>query len=123
MTSASKTNSLETLVKNPETLEIFTNIAHLLKRLLTGEYPNEALFVDFLNGLTILEKMETEKDLRSMEMIIVLRILNNLGYIGGGQKLDALIRSPFEKELVLEVSKSRREILNQINKALKETHL
>lgn len=123
VTSASKTNNFEALIKKTETLEIFSNIARLLKRLLAGEYPNEALFTDLLSGLTILEKIETKEDLRNMEIIIVLRILNNLGYIGGGQKLDTLIRSPFEKDLVLEVSKSRREILNQINKALKETHL
>ena len=131
VTSASKTNRLEQLVKKPETLEVVANITRLLKRLLTGEYPNETLFADLIDGLSILEKVEREEpirqlaggDLQSIEIIIVLRILNNLGYIGGSQKLDTFVKSPFEKELVLEVSKSRREILNQINKALKETHL
>lgn len=123
ITNASKTNKLENIIKNPETFKVFTNIARLLKRLLTGVEPNEALFIDLLNGLSILEKIDKKDDFRNMEAIIVLRILNNLGYIGGGLKLDNLIKSPFEKELVLEVSKSRKEILNQINKALKETHL
>lgn len=121
--SASKTNKLELLIKRKETFEIFSNIAHLLKRLLAGEYPNTELFIDLINGLSILEKTHTGEDLHSIEAIIVLRILNNLGYISGGIKLDTLIKSPFEKELVLEVSKSRVEILNHINKALKETHL
>src|SRR5579864_2329226 len=41
VTSASKTNSLEEITKNPETFEIFSNIANLLKRLLAGVEPNE----------------------------------------------------------------------------------
>jgi DNA repair protein RecO (recombination protein O) len=121
--SASKTNQLEQIVKNKATFEVFDNVSRLLKRLLMGEDPNTPLFSDLINGLSILEKSETEEDLRNIEVILVLRILNNLGYIRGGLKLDALVKSPFEKELVLEVSKSRREILSQINKALKETQL
>lgn len=123
VTNASKTNKLENIIRNPATFEVFANIARLLERLLAGIESNEALFIDLLNGLSVLEKIEKEEDLRNIEAIIVLRILNNLGYIGGSVKLNSLIKSPFEKELVLEVSKSRKEILNQINKALKETHL
>jgi len=121
--SASKTNLLEQIIKNKANFEVFDNISRLLRRLLMGEDPNLSLFSDLINGLTILEKSETAEDLRNIEVILVLRILNNLGYIRGGLGLDSLVKSPFEKELVLEVSKSRREILSQINKALKETQL
>lgn len=122
VTSASKTNMLENLSKNSGTFEVFSNIANLLKRLLAGIEPNEALFVDLINGLSVLEKANT-KELRNIEAIIVLRILNNLGYIGENQILQNLIKSPFEENLVFEISKSRPEVLHQINKALKETHL
>src|SRR3989338_3781658 len=44
ITSASKTNTLEQIIKRPETFEIFANIARLLKRLLPGVEPNEVLF-------------------------------------------------------------------------------
>lgn len=123
ITSASKTNRLETIIKNKAAFEVFDNVSRLLKRLLMGEDPNIPLFSDLINGLSILEKSVSEEDLRNIEVILVLRILNNLGYIRGGLELDTLVKSPFEKELVLEASKSRREILSQINKALKETHL
>jgi len=76
-----------------------------------------------LNGFTILEKAETSEELRNIETIIVLRILNNLGYIGAGDAVDTLIQSPFEENLVFEASKERTKILKAINKALKETHL
>lgn len=122
ITSASKTNLLEELVKNSGTLAVFCNIAHLLKRLLAGIEPNQALFADLLKGLFVLERTE-DKNLQNIEVILVLRILNNLGYIGEEAVLQNLIKSPFEENLIYEVSKSKREALNQINKALKETHL
>lgn len=121
--SASKTNKLEQLSRNSQTLKIFFNITNLLKRLLTGVEKNELLFSDLVNGLSILEKGETSEDLQNIEIIIVLRILNNLGYIGGDEILQNLIRSPFEENLIFEATKKRRRILSQINKALKETHL
>ncbi|MEK7081150.1 MAG: DNA repair protein RecO [Patescibacteria group bacterium] len=123
VTSASKTNALGQLSKNSEIFEIFSNIANLLKRLLAGVEPNEALFIDLISGLSILEKIETKEDLRNTEAIIVLRILNNLGYIGGNEMLQNLVKSPFEPNLIFKVSQSRTQVLHQINKALKETHL
>lgn len=123
VTNASKTNQLEQLVKNIEILKVFANIARLLRRLLAGVEPNEALFVDLIHGLSVLEKIKEKDDLRNIEIIIVLRILNNLGYIGENEILNNLIKSPFEKDLVFEVSKDRTKVLHQINKALKETHL
>ncbi len=122
ITSASKTNKLENL-SDPKILEVFSSISRLLKRLLAGEDPNRDLFLDLLNGLSVLEKAETKEELRNIEAIIVLRILNNLGYIGGDETLKDFIKSPFEEELMYKVSENRTKILSQINKALKETHL
>lgn len=123
VTNALKTNKLEQIAKQLHTFEVFINIARLLKRLLAGIEPNEALFTDLLNGLSILEKTQTKEDLRNIEAIIVLRILNNLGYIGEDEILANLIKSPFEENLVFEISKDRTKVLHKINKALKETHL
>jgi recombinational DNA repair protein (RecF pathway) len=119
ITTASKTNMLENITKMPENLKVFANIARLLKRLLAGVEPNEALFADLLNGLAILEKAQKEEDLRNIEVIIVLRILNNLGYIGENEILQNIIKSPFEENLVFEIAKDRTKVLHQINKALK----
>src|SRR6185503_7783754 len=123
VTSAGKTNELEKITKQPENLKIFSNIARLLRRLLAGVEPNGALFADLLSGLFILEKAQTLEALRNIEVIIVLRILSNLGYIGENAILENLIKSPFEESMIFEISKSRNQVLNQINKALKETHL
>lgn len=123
VTSASKTNKLEGLIKNSGVFEVFFNIANLLKRLLAGVEKNEALFADLIKGLAVLEKTKEKKDLRNLEAVLVLRILHNLGYIGGDEVSQDLVRSPFEEDLIFEISKKRNEVLYQINKALKETHL
>ncbi|MBP9748319.1 MAG: hypothetical protein KBD17_01720, partial [Candidatus Pacebacteria bacterium] len=81
------------------------------------------LFTDVMSGLLVLEKSKDEQELRNIEMIIVLRILNNLGYIGGGEDMQKLVRSPLEAGLVYEISEQRSKVLSLINKTLKETHL
>jgi len=123
ITSASKTNALEGIGKRSEAFRVFGNIARLLRRLLAGMEPNAALFDDLLSGLTILEKVKNVPEARNVEAVLVLRILNNLGYIGENAALNDFIRSPFGEELVFEAAKSKNHILRQVNKALKETHL
>lgn len=123
VTSASKTNKLDQICKTPKTFKVFVNISRLLRRLLAGVEPNETLFVDVVNGLSILEKIEREEDLFNIEAVIVLRIINNLGYIGESEVIENFIKSPFEEGIIFEVAKNRKHILSEINKALKETHL
>ena len=123
VTSASKTGKLGGISKNPGTFAVVSNIANLLKRLLAGVEKNEALFADLMNGLTVLEKWKIAEELGSLEIIIVLRILNNLGYIGQNERLRNLVKTPFEENMIFEISESRREALREINKALKESHL
>jgi DNA repair protein RecO len=123
ITSAQKTNALEEISKNPATLRGFYNIARLLKRLLAGVEPNKALFQDLVAGLSVLERAEERGELENIEAVIVLRILDNLGYIGGEKVLENITKSPFEENLVYEAGRQRKEVLKEINKALKETHL
>ncbi len=123
LTSAEKTNLLENISKNPEVFRTVSNISSLLRRLLQGEDANETLFNDLIRGFSILEKSKTEEELRNIEIIIVLRMLHNLGYIGGNEAISNLVQSPFEENLVFEISKSKAKVLSHINKALRETHL
>lgn len=123
ITSASKTNSLENLTKDSGKFEVLFNVSNLLKRLLAGEDANKALFLDVLDGLVILENSKDVGELANIEVVLVLRILDNLGYIGGNKSLEYLVKSPFEKELVFEISKNRKNVLNEINRALRETQL
>lgn len=123
ITSASKTNALESLTKDSGKFEVLFNVSNLLKRLLAGEDANRTLFLDVLDGLFILENSKDVGELANIEVVLVLRILDNLGYIGGNKSLEYLVKSPFEKELVFEISKNRKNVLSEINRALRETQL
>lgn len=123
ITSASKTNKLENILKSSFNVSIFANIGRLMKRLLAGEYPNPILFADLLNGLHFLEKSKNIDESQNIEMIIVLRVLNNLGYIGENEILKNITKSPYEDGLIFEANSRRAKILFEINKAIQETHL
>ena len=123
LTSASKTCKLDELSKNTISFEIFANVARLLKRMLPGELPNAYLFNDLLDGLVFLEKSKIQSEAENIEVIIVLRILNNLGYIGNNEMLKNITKSPYEDDLIFEANRSRTKILLEINKAIHETHL
>lgn len=123
ITSASKTNLLESLSKNSDTLSIFSNLSRMIRRLLAGEEANEILFVDLMQGLKILETAKEKEELKNIEAVIVLRILHNLGYIGKSKAIESVLNSPLEIEIISSISTQRRNILYEINRALKETHL
>ena len=128
VTSASKTNELETITKTTSGLKTVANVSKLLKRLLQGEEQNEALFQDVLAGLRVLENklltvgISTE-EIQNTEMVLVLRILHHLGYLGDEGKMSEFITSPFAEELLPYVATNRRAILAEINKALNETQM
>lgn len=121
ITSASKTNELENISINSLKLEVLAKVSKLLRRLLAGEEANTELFEDLVKGLKILESSKDE-EIRNVEVILVLRTLHRLGYIGGNN-VGGLLESPLGDELIYEVAKSRKDILSEINKALRETHL
>jgi len=123
LTSASKTNKFESLVKDMDKFAVYSNVLHLLKRLLTGEEVNKELFTNLLDGLNILENSNSKDELRNIEIILVLRILDSLGYIGGHEIFENLVKSPFEKELIFEVAKNRTKVISEINRALRDTQL
>lgn len=121
ITSTSKKKGLEKM-QLPGAFEIFAKISKLLKRLLAGEEPNKELFQEVVQGLVMLGNAQSREELEGIEVIIVLRILFRLGYVGN-EKFENFILSPLGKSLILEVRESRAVILHEINKALKATHL
>lgn len=123
ITTASKTNELELINKDFFKLKILANLSRLLIRLLPEQEKNENLFKGILDGLFILEKNINQKELQNIEIVIVLRMLHNLGYINGEEIFSELIKSPFENELIDKISKNKGAVLNEINKALRETQL
>jgi DNA repair protein RecO len=111
--------------KNTSHQEFFARIALLLRRLLHGEEPHPELFdvLDsarhFLTGST-----PVDEHLRTLESVIVLRILNSLGYIGKSADLTKFLETEEISSELLEKASAQRTVMNQhINRALKESQL
>ncbi len=121
ITNAIKTNELELLNKDFYKLKIVANISKLLLRLLPGIEPNPTLFKEVLDGFFLLEGNNSKEELKNIEIVLVLRILSNLGYIG--ENFEDLTRSPFENELLATLSLNKVKIIKEINKALRESQL
>jgi len=106
-------------------VELKARIAVLLRRLLHGEEPNQALFECIRGGETSpIWGGLASPDLQSLESLVVLRMLHSLGYVGSAQTLEKYLQSTdITPELLSEAATNRILINQHINKALRESHL
>ena len=117
--------TLRFLMDNMEKQKVFTNIVSLIKRLFTGEEQQEILFDDVVSGFVFLKNEEFSKeDLRHFEIIMVLKILDHLGYWGRKEEFGKFLhKRVWDKKFLNEMSSLKPQALKDINRALKETHL
>lgn len=111
---------------NFEAQTLVARIASLLERLLHGEQPNPELFDCIYSCQLFIEENPrlNDESLQTLESLIVVRILNRLGYIGDAAGLNDRIQSTELAIELLDNLKSSRAMINKhINKALKESQL
>jgi len=103
-------------------LTILYNITALLKRLLQGEEQNKYLFDTVISFLIYLDESHLdEEELKALEYLTVLRILYSLGYVKKrGEMFDS---NNFHKEDLNKVLTDKSAVLEEINNALRESHL
>ncbi len=123
ITTASKVGEFDKIYKDFNKLKVIANISKLLIRLLAGEEKNEKLFEEVLNGFSLIEYNQDSNNLKNIEIILVLRILNNLGYITEDKTFEDLVVSPFGLELLPQILENKSKVINEINKALRESQL
>ncbi|MCX6718757.1 MAG: hypothetical protein NTZ38_00010, partial [Candidatus Taylorbacteria bacterium] len=107
--------------------ELIARIASLLRRFLHGEEAHPELFEcvracgHFLAGN---EGDLPSEQMETLESLIVIRILHNLGYVGDVSGLNGEVSSNEISVSLLDGLKTHRVAMNRhINKALKESHL
>jgi len=112
-----------------ELREIVPRMALLLRRLLHGEEAHPELFDHIQGSLVFIESCEdgaelSDEQVRTLESLIVFRIVHLLGYVGNDKEVDAQILSaPLSLELITTAVGQRVAMNMHINKALKESHL
>ena len=122
---AIKEKNLYDTLKGQGKFELLTKVFSLLNRLVRGEEKNEELFNHLFFACEFLETEELDRDSsRNCEYILVMRILQSLGYLGDSKNFKEFVDSSvWTKELVSKMGSVGRGAVSQINKALKETQL
>jgi len=124
VTSASTISSFPYARSDRQSLLLIARISKLLERLCDGEEAHENIFNDFIQALYLLDDTNTSVETRTaLELHLVLRIMNTLGYIGESGALAQYLESDFSTIETGNLLKERQSIIAHINKALNESHL
>jgi len=109
-----------------EIIGAISRIFRLIERLVTGESGDQKLFsmvhsgINYLKGLKDFDK----ENILDIEVVIVLRILNRLGYIGSSEQINFYtLNDSWEGELIEKMKNERREALKVINAGIRESQL
>ena len=122
--SAHPIDSFSTLWRHPSKRQIIAEHAHLIRRLIQGEERHELLFDDILAGLRFLSHIENEVELRSGELILVVRMLARLGYWSGEAAFAPLLApNGWTPESLRLAKEFRTPLLLEVNQALHLSHL
>jgi recombinational DNA repair protein (RecF pathway) len=101
------------------------HIMPLLRRLMPGERPDEALFIDLKNFLEFLAVTELSPvEIKDAESLMVLRLLAHLGYLKAEKSLQPFVEfSDWQREQLAELAKVRALVIRTINLSFEHTHL
>jgi DNA repair protein RecO len=112
--------------KDKNKLQSSTRILLFLKRMLFDENSQLDIFETVTDGLYF---METESDLdredvSSVEALIILRVLRNLGYIKDNHNFKNLLsNNDYNKNTLLVTKNSKPLIIKEINQSIRASHL
>lgn len=115
----------ENFLRDSNKIYIIKNIFSILLRLIHGEERNQNLFecVEKLYLFLLENNIDTE-DSKNVETIVVLRILNTLGYLKRNEFfLEFCNNNEIDKDILQKFSIIRSKAILEINNSLKETHL
>jgi DNA repair protein RecO (recombination protein O) len=119
------TNSYRFLSNDLEKRLLWARFLSLVQRMVTGEEKHIAIFSICQNLFSFLiSGSYSEKQLLAIESLAILKLLNELGYVISRPEYTALLEDQsFSIEVVASTELIQRRVLEDINKALKESHL
>ncbi len=123
--SAEKIDDYNSIYEDKNKFQLMCRIFSLLKRLIKGEESDPAVFEDVNEAMLLLGHNDLSKEAQSaLEIILVFRILQKLGYVGRDVELDSLADFlDWETAKLTLDDKIRSSLLKQINNSLAHSHL
>jgi DNA repair protein RecO len=112
----------------PQSVLMSSRVLRLVRRLVTGEEKNEALFDRLFEGLMYLAggvdgERPSVKQVMNLEFILLLQVLYMLGYFAPPTDLLWCINDPLTPNMIESMSAFRADAINHINASIKETQL
>ncbi len=124
VTSAKHISSFPLARSNSQSLLLVARVNKLIERLCDGEFPHKDIFDDFIQALYLLDDENiTPTSREALELHLVLRLMNSLGYIGDSEILAKYLTSSFDYSNTESLLRERQSIISHINKALNESQL
>jgi DNA repair protein RecO len=110
-----------------EQFAVFARVISLLRRLVAGEEKNEELFQILKAAALFLKEgggQLSAEHLANFEYILVLRILNSLGYLGDNSTFQPFLQTEiWHSKLLEEMGTISKQVVSAINSSLKESQL
>ncbi len=125
VTSAAPLRSFSGIRQTMKGVKLLASVSKLLRRLIRGEAEvTEQLFDDIITAYDFLEQQPYDASLYEVvELVLVLRVLKNLGYISDGQLAQEYTQMPFNPHAIDIERFEKKTIIFEINRALRESHL
>jgi len=111
--------------ENPQyTHRVMSQVSVVLLKMIQGEVPHKEIFQTICSGFKFLKNI-TEKSVGEFEVLAVLRVLHELGYVVKNEDTESLLQDGefWSTEILETVLKNKKNIVLVINKALKESQL
>lgn len=124
ITSANNISTFPFVRSSLDSILLLARVSKLLERLCDGEESNEKIFDDFIQVLYLIDSPQVEASSReALELHLVLRIMNSLGYIGDSIMLSSYLNGSINIDNTDLLLSERKSIISHINKAINESQL
>ena len=103
---------------------VLAQIFFVLLKTITGELPHPEIFETVKSGFEFLRNL-SEEEVKSFEILLVLRILYELGYVAQSENTEGFLgdRTLWNTELLQKAGEKKETLIAVINRALKESQL
>lgn len=122
LTSATPVYSYSAVRKDKASFAIMHQVLKLVSRIAGGEEAHPDIFDDLIAGFTFLETADPVSR-EAVELVLVLRVLSQLGYISDTSNLARYLSGEFDPQAIFGEQLPKQTMLAEINRALRESHL
>ncbi|MDB5194213.1 MAG: repair protein RecO, repair protein RecO [Parcubacteria group bacterium] len=127
ITGATLLSRLDKKFFGDEGLHVFSRIFSLLEKLVAGEEAHKELLTVLETGLSYVTEVQNAKTTEGifgpLEILIVLRLLHELGYISESDVEREFLSEPYSADLLLETKHKKKVLVEAINHGLRSSSL